>query len=73
MAPLGATYLASPDAAIAALAAAGAYTKPGVSIMQMLLTQRPELLRSLGLGAESAIPMLSRAGAPLMLNFAHEQ
>lgn len=66
MAPLGATYMASPDAAIAALAASGLYTKPGQSIAKWLLTDRTQGMRKAGKLAGKTSAMLSRSGSALL-------
>lgn len=66
MAPLGATYLASPDAAIGAMAAAGLYSKPGQSLAKFLLTNRSQGMRSAGKLIDKTVPTLSRGGAALV-------
>lgn len=66
MAPLGATYLASPDAAIAALVTSGLYTRPGQSLAKWLLTDRSAGMKTAGKLIGKTTPMLSRTGAALI-------
>lgn len=63
MAPLGATYMASPDAAIAALAASGIYTPTGQTALKYLLTSRPNSARSAARLIDVITPKLSTLGA----------
>lgn len=68
MFPLGASYMLSPDLAIAALGAAGAYTKPGQKTLAALLTKRPDAIRSLGNQAKTLAPIGARLGAPSLID-----
>jgi hypothetical protein len=69
MLPLGASYMLSPDLAIGALGAVGAYSKPGQKTLAALLTKRPNAVRAIGNQTKSLMPVGARLGAPSLIDF----
>jgi len=72
MAPVGASYLLSPDLAFGALGAAGAYSPAGQKLAQWALTRRPQAATTLANLLRRTATPLSIGGAALSPNFAKQ-